>query len=390
MRKLFVIIMACIIGSASALAHTDPAELASAKVIHAIEMGDLPQAKKLANDLTRDYPDFKMGHLLNAEVDSIILGYNPKNIQLDQQSKKTIDDLRQETQVRWEHTLYPPPKNSLPAALIKPAYKQKYVLVADVKRSRLYIFETQDGVPQLVADHYMGIGKGGYGKQKEGDMQTPLGVYKIESYISGSKLPDLYGAGAYPINYPNRWDAINRRTGHGIWIHGVPDADYSRPPLSSEGCMTMNNNALMSLAPMIDINATVLVITDQLKWLDKASWQQQQTQLLNTLIAWRDDWQSRDSQKYLRHYSPKFNDGRKNYQSWAAHKTRVNSQKQFIKVTLGDVSMYHYAGTSAPTVLVTFTQNYHSNNLTSQSRKSQLWQQNGNTWQIIYEGDALI
>lgn len=387
--KILLLMLACLIGSSNAWAHSDPAETASATVIQAIETGDLLKAKALADNLTRDYPDFKMGHLLTAEIETILLGYNPKNIQLDKTTKQTVDGLRQETQVRWEHTLYPPPKDSIPAVVLKPSPSQQHILVADVKKSRLYIFRNNLGIPELIADHYMGIGKGGFGKQKEGDMLTPIGVYKVISYIDGKKLPDLYGAGAYPINYPNPWDVINKRSGHGIWVHGVPVADYSRPPLSSEGCMTMNNHALRSLSAVIQTNSTPIVITDQLTWIDSNQWNIAQREIMAALTKWQQDWQSRDNSRYLSHYSSQFYDGSKNYQSWAQHKTRVNQAKTYIKIDLHDVSIYHYAGT-ANTVLVTFKQNYQSSNLNSSSRKSQLWQKQNGKWLIIYEGAPLI
>jgi hypothetical protein len=98
--------------------------------------------------------------------------------------------------------------------------------VFELDKSRVYLFENQFGTPQLVDSYYMSIGKGGIDKQIEGDNKTPLGVYRITSYLSDESLPELYGAGAYPINYPNSWDRLQGKTGHGIWLHGVPRATY--------------------------------------------------------------------------------------------------------------------------------------------------------------------
>src|SRR3546814_8483534 len=49
------------------------------------------------------------------------------------------------------------------------------------------------------------------------------------------KLPDFYGDGAYPLNYPNEWDKHEGRKGYGIWLHGTPSTTYSRPPRASDG-----------------------------------------------------------------------------------------------------------------------------------------------------------
>ena len=52
-------------------------------------------------------------------------------------------------------------------------------------------------------------------------------MYHFTSVLSKSELPDFYGAGALPINYPNEWDRLNGRTGHGIWLHGTPADTYA-------------------------------------------------------------------------------------------------------------------------------------------------------------------
>jgi len=42
-------------------------------------------------------------------------------------------------------------------------------------------------------------------------------------------LSDFYGAGAYPVNFPNIWDRRKQRSGHGIWLHGLPKGIASEP-----------------------------------------------------------------------------------------------------------------------------------------------------------------
>ena len=121
------------------------------------------------------------------------------------------------------------------------------MLVVDANRSRLYVYENQGGQLKLVTDYYISQGKLGINKIKAGDQKTPIGVYYITSRLPGARLPDFYGTGALPINYPNEWDKLNGRSGSGIWLHGTPSDSYSRPPLSSDGCVVLTNPDLNKL-----------------------------------------------------------------------------------------------------------------------------------------------
>ena len=106
-----------------------------------------------------------------------------------------------------------PDPTLVPRNLMKLQPEQHYAIVVDTTRSRLYLYHNEDGRPKYVADYYVSSGKLGAQKQREGDMKTPIGVYHVTSSIPVKKLPDFYGSGAFPINYPNEWD---RREGRDI------------------------------------------------------------------------------------------------------------------------------------------------------------------------------
>ena len=84
------------------------------------------------------------------------------------------------------------------------------MLLVDSRRSRLYVFANDGGRPRYVADYYVTLGKNGIEKTREGDQKTPIGVYHVTANLPRSKLTDFYGAGAFPINYPNEWDKQRR------------------------------------------------------------------------------------------------------------------------------------------------------------------------------------
>ena len=254
----------------------------------------------------------------------------------------------------------------------------------DASRSRVYVFENDGGAPRLVADYYSTLGKQGIDKLREGDQKTPLGVYHITSSIPGAKLPDLYGWGAFPINYPNDWDRRAGKTGYGIWLHGVPSENYARAPRASDGCIALANEEIAELAKRVQPGVTPVVIAERIEWVTPEAWRAERERFLRRLEAWRIDWENRGSEKYLSHYAREFRAGATDLAAWSAHKRRVNASKNWIKVALANVSVLHAAGREG-VIEVTFDQDYRSSNLSQRARKRQYWIEEGGRWKIAYE-----
>lgn len=139
----------------------------------------------------------------------------------------------------------------VPANFWRVPSSQQFALAIDVDKSRLYVLENQNGRLIRVADFYATIGKAGGGKAREGDQRTPLGAYTLMGTIAPQKLTDFYGAGAFPLDYPNAWDKRQGRNGFGIWLHGVPSNTYSRAPRASDGCVVVSNSDLKLIEKFI-------------------------------------------------------------------------------------------------------------------------------------------
>lgn len=298
-----------------------------------------------------------------------------------------LQDLRSEAYARLQRVTNPVPRDRVPRNLLRLAPEQKFALVVDTSRSTLYVFENDNGTPRLVEDHYSVIGKNGVEKVVEGDKRTPLGVYHVVRALPKEKLIDLYGTGAYPLNYPNEWDKRYGRKGHGIWLHGTPKNTYSRPPRASDGCVVLTNEELDNLAPRLQLGLTPVVIADKVEWVSPQELNASRAGLEQALERWRTDWESMQTESLLGHYSPNFTSGRMDIARWQAQKKRINAGKTWVKVKLDAVSMLLYPGRE-PLALVTFTQDYSSNNLVNVSKKRQFWIREGDRWSIAYEGDA--
>ena len=354
------------------------------QALTAIQSQQLNKALGQLNKLVSSKPDFKLAQLIHADV----LQAKSRGLQNVGQLLKNnqqLQDFLSEARARWNSLKNPVDGNLLPASLLSLDQAYQYAVVVELNRSRLYLFENVNGVPQQVENFYVSMGKSGPYKQVEGDNRTPLGVYFIENFLSPDNLPDKYGRGAFPLNYPNVWDDRLGRTGYGIWLHGTPFNTYSRPPRDSEGCVVLSNSDLQKVGRYLQLRRTPFVISDRVNWVSREQWQQKKQYFTSVFSNWLNDWQSRDSERYIQHYSRTFKAGNKNFQQWVNHKTRVNQSKKFIRVTTDDLSILKHPKDDV--LVVTFRQHYKSNNYSSVSYKRQYWkQEDDGQWRIIFEG----
>ena len=358
-----------------------------ARIFEYIDQNRLDIALQQAEDLTRAYPHFRLaqlvkGDLLLARTRQIKTFGNVTNAPADK-----VADLRDEAVARLKAQRDKPQANVVPRYLLQMQQDQKYAIVVDTKKSRLYLYQNEKGTPRFVADYYITHGKLGTDKAREGDKKTPLGVYHVTSSLSRQKLGDFYGPGAFPISYPNEWDKRNGRNGHGIWLHGTPSDTYSRPPKASDGCVVLSNQDLDAISKNLQIGLTPVIISDSVEWLSLDDWQNERSALKKEIDQWRADWESLDVDRYLGHYSSRFVGDGQNIAQWGAHKRQVAGNKKWIKVGTDNLSMFRNPGKDE-VVVVTFEQNYRSDNLSNVMKKRQYWQKEGGRWKIIYEGAA--
>ena len=356
------------------------------KAVENIRNSDTERALINLKQLVKANPNFNAAQLMYADLmlarSQVITDFgNIANVSFER-----ITALRNEVRTRWRNHISPVDRNKIPSSLMELARNQDHVIVVDISSSRLFLFKNQEGVPTLINDFYVTIGKNGAGKYIEGDQKTPVGVYFVTGFISPEELPDLYGNGAFPINYPNVWDQRHGRTGFGIWLHGTPSKTYSRPPRDSNGCVIVSNQDLNALLPFIEKDRTPVIISDLIDWITKQEWTKRRDNYKLFVEMWRKDWESRDVDLYLRHYSKKYSGLGKNYNSWVEYKRRVNPSKKFIKVNITNKSMFLYPG-EYQLMVVTFVQDYASDNFHRKFTKRQYWRmEDDGQWRIIYEG----
>ncbi len=351
--------------------------------IQYIQLFDLDKAEIKLAALVEEMPDFKLAQMVYADVLSAkIKGIQSVGTGLNNGPDKIL--LLMELKNRYTADINVIVKHNIPSVFINLDTFYRHAIVIDLSKSRLYLFDNLQKIPLLIDDFFISMGRKGAGKNSEGDLKTPLGVYFIESHIDADKLVDKYGDGAYPINYPNVWDRYKKRSGSGIWLHGTRSGTYNRPTLASEGCVVLPNEDLNKISRYIDIQNTPFIIGEDIEWLDIGQWKQQRAETSQIIQNWKTDWESLDVERYLRHYSSHFKNGNNNFKAWAKHKKRIAKNKKSIQIALSHISLLRYPNENV--MVATYLQFYKSDNYTSHDWKRQYWnKESDGQWRIVFE-----
>jgi murein L,D-transpeptidase YafK len=326
-------------------------------------------------------PNFRLAHLIQGDLLMARAG-QPVAFAASAASTASVAPLQDEARARVQRYVDAPRVDYMPAPVLQLAPSQAHAILVDTSRSRLFVYANDLGRPRYVTDFYISLGKNGVEKTREGDQKTPLGVYTIGA--PKGKLPDIYGAGAFPLSYPNEWDKLHGRNGHGIWLHGTPAETYSRPPWATDGCVVLTNEDLARVSKYVDVSRTPVVIGQGVEWRAPGQWEADREVFLKAFALWRSDWESRDTARYLSHYSRAFRSSQRDLAAWSASKQRVNSGKSWIKVGVSDVSLFAYPG-SKNLMMITFEQDYRSNNMSKRTLKRQFWSLEAGQWRIVHE-----
>lgn len=302
-----------------------------------------------------------------------------------------------------------PPPGHLPANLLKLSARQANVLVVDLARSRLYVFARLDGRLRLMRDRYVSTGRNGAAKRSEGDQRTPVGVYFTTGRISAAELPDQYGTGALPVNYPNEWDLRHGRTGYGIWIHGMPGDSAARAPRASDGCIVLSNNDMSHLWELVGDAETPVIIADGLRWVSPDHMTGRADEVEAAILRWVTDWQGLDHEAYAGHYARELRvdalvrslgqptrtscDGvprlRSEDRPRLADERLIGTYTRCLRVGIEDFSIFAYPGES-DTVMVTFDHDPPGSGLFGPVHMRQFWKLEADgRWRIVFEGPVL-
>ena len=368
-------------------------------VYRLISEGKHREALAKADQLVMDHPNFHLAHLVHGDLLSLQmrpirqLGDVPDT--KARAAAQQLADLRDESRRRLLALTERPAEGSVPAQFLTLSSQSRHAIAVDASRSRLYLFENQTPSAsgsqiapppklKLLGDFYISVGLSGIEKSVEGDKRTPLGVYYITSNLNPDNLPDLYGVGALPINYPNPLDIQRGKTGSGIWLHGTPREQFVRAPLASDGCVVLSNPDLEKLLSTVQICTTPVVIAPKLEWVQPADQDADRRAFESALESWRVAKSQGQLDQLKSLYSQRFQSaGKEPGQWWSRQASEMRDSKGPREVQLKDVSMLRWQD-SQDTMVVTFGEVAQG-----QSRgvtRRQYWSRERDEWKIFFEG----
>jgi murein L,D-transpeptidase YafK len=220
----------------------------------------------------------------------------------------------------------------------------------------------------------MATGKKAGNKIYQGDHRTPEGIYYLTNFLTHQDLlkkhgkqGEIYGVGAFVLNYPNAGDAYDKKTGGGIWLHSTNDETRIDKGLDSRGCVVSGNTDLIEISKYIELHKTPMIVVHNLNYLDQRTWTSTRNQLNEMVFTWLDAWTKEDIDKYISFYHERFrNNHVKGRSALKAYKRSIFFGKGKPKINIKNLNIFvvdNYAR-------ITFTQEYESQNIQDIGRKT--------------------
>lgn len=194
MRRLalaIALVAVCTAGPAVPAAGERPATFSDSgpepqlsRIFREIERNRLDTALEQTESLLRQYPNFRLAHLIKGDL---LLARTRPILTLGNAAnapQEKLADLRDEATARLKaYRDKPATTNDVPRYLLQMQPDQKHAIVVDTQKSRLYLYQNDNGRPRFVADYYITHGKLGADKMREGDKKTPVGIYHVTSSL---------------------------------------------------------------------------------------------------------------------------------------------------------------------------------------------------------------
>lgn len=241
-----------------------------------------------------------------------------------------------------------------------------------------------------------GHGRNNGRKVAMGDSRTPQGLYfVIDKRKNPLQIFNVYGPRAFVLNYPNRKDRAENRTGYGIWIHGLEPDSAARP---TRGCVVLENHDLLDLGQYIEVGTPVYIVEKidrdfreiidiekiDNEWNYAVSDKEYLRMLVEFVDNWAKAWASRDIDRYMEFYAPTFMDHRgMDYEAWKNFKARIFAANEWIEVSVSDVTPVEIHENK---IIIEFLQHYRaSNNMNSWGMKRLVLVRYNGNWLIENE-----
>ncbi len=266
-----------------------------------------------------------------------------------------------------------------------------HILIVEKSTHKLHLYENNGSLPKLVKTFSIATGKFKGDKTTNGDHKTPEGIYLINEFLSKEELfrrhgkyAEIYGSGAFPMNYPNLIDTREGKSGSGIWLHSTDDDNRIYKGLDSRGCVVVQNADLKELSKYIELENTPIVVVQDIFYLSKTTWERNRKEISQMISNWSEAWQNKDFNNYISSYDPvQFHDKSKgNFNSYKQYKSAVFSRPDKPSIKFDQISIM----STQDYAVVHLQQDYRSNVINDIGKKTLYLKKNSNyDWKIVGE-----
>jgi len=168
-------------------------------------------------------------------------------------------------------------------------------------------------------------------------------------------------------------------------LHGVDHNHPNRPPLDTDGCLSLPNEDMLRLADKLRPLVTPVIVTRHLQWALPSDIDALRLEFRVALDMWRQSQEQGDLLAYLSLYADDFVYRGMDKNAWSSFRLAVFEARQLESVALGDVMLV-----ADPEVkdlyLSRFTQVLSTDSGRVTTTKRIYWRRgDGNQWKIVSE-----
>ena len=255
------------------------------------------------------------------------------------------------------------------------------LLIANKRAKELIVYQSTSKSIELLASYEDVIVGADGDKFKEGDLKTPLGVYTLKKRFIPKD--QFYGPLAFVLSYPNTYDKVQGKNGHGIWIHGSPLDGSQRDPMS-KGCIVLDNDTIELLDVNVKHKNSVIIVSENgMKKVTKS----EISTILSELFRWKNSWKKSDADAYLDFYDKDFKryDGLKK-KNFSRMKKTIFSRKQKKEIIFKNINISPYPNVHGEKLFkISFYEIYKSKNYKFRGNKELFIKLNDSSFSILSE-----
>jgi murein L,D-transpeptidase YafK len=252
-----------------------------------------------------------------------------------------------------------------------------YALLVEKSSQKAYLYQSAH-LDSPFRIYPCSTGENSGPKRARNDKRTPEGIYYITGSFKEQELAPIYGARAFPIDYPNPLDTRLGRKGYGIWIHGTNEP---LKPRDTNGCIVFRNKDILELSQYLSQGHTPIIVTQKISFVEKKALQDSGAAFKELVTEWVGAWKEGRIARYMSFYGKDFAAQGKDWHQWRAHKKRLSEKYGTIDIGIENLQILRENGIA----MARFMQTYRADGFFSKGEKRLYLMKKSPEWKITYE-----